>query len=71
LGTEHSNFRGQPRIKYLQDARFAGQIPPPQHVVFAPMKVLVSPALAGFNAVRHLAWYLGYHTAGSRHDLTR
>jgi hypothetical protein len=35
------------------------------------MKALVSPALAGFNAVRHLAWYLGYHSAGSRHDLAR
>ena len=71
MGTELSNFRGQPRIKYLQDAGFGGRLPPPEDVVFAPMKVLVSPALAGFNAVRHLAWYLGYHSAGSRHDLAR
>jgi hypothetical protein len=35
------------------------------------MRRIVSPAIAGFAAVRHLAWYLGYHTARSRHDLTR
>jgi hypothetical protein len=35
------------------------------------MRRIVSPALAGINAVRHLAWYLGYQTAGSRHGLTR
>lgn len=35
------------------------------------MRRLVSPALASFSAVRHLAWFLGYHSAGSRHDLAR
>ncbi len=35
------------------------------------MKSFLAPALAGFNAVRHLAWYVGYHAAGSRHDLCR
>jgi hypothetical protein len=33
------------------------------------MKTLLTPAIAGINVVRHLAWYLGYQTAGSRHDL--
>jgi hypothetical protein len=32
------------------------------------MKRIISPALAGLNAVRHLAWYVGYHSAGSRHE---
>jgi hypothetical protein len=35
------------------------------------MRRIVSPAIVGINAVRHLAWYLGYQTAGSRHGLTR
>jgi hypothetical protein len=35
------------------------------------MKRILSPAVVGFNAVRHLAWYVGYHAAGSRHDLSR
>jgi hypothetical protein len=35
------------------------------------MKVLLTPAVASLNAVRHIAWYVGYHTARSRHDLTR
>jgi hypothetical protein len=35
------------------------------------MKLLLTPALAGLNAVRHLAWYVGYQTAGSRHDIVR
>lgn len=33
------------------------------------MKTLLTPAIAGINAVRHLAWYLGYQTAGSRHEI--
>ena len=33
------------------------------------MKTLLTPAFATVNAVRHLAWYLGYHSAGSRHEL--
>jgi hypothetical protein len=35
------------------------------------MKRILSPAFASISAVRHIAWYVGYHTAGSRHDLTR
>ena len=35
------------------------------------MKLFLSPALASLNAVRHLAWYVGYQTAGSRHDIVR
>jgi hypothetical protein len=35
------------------------------------MRKLVSPAVAGISAVKHLAWYLGYHSAGSRHDGAR
>jgi hypothetical protein len=35
------------------------------------MKLLLTPALASINAVRHLAWYVGYQTAGSRHDIVR
>jgi hypothetical protein len=30
------------------------------------MKRIVSPALAGISAVRHLAWYIGYQTSGTR-----
>ncbi len=35
------------------------------------MKRIFSPALNGISAVRHLAWYVGYHAARSRHELTR
>ncbi len=35
------------------------------------MKRIISPAVSGINAVRHLAWYVGYHAAGSRHDFSR
>ena len=31
------------------------------------MKLIISPALTGINAVRHLAWYIGYQTSGTRH----
>ena len=30
------------------------------------MKRILSPAFAGINAVRHLAWYIGYQTSGTR-----
>jgi hypothetical protein len=33
------------------------------------MNRILSPARAGLNAVRHLAWYVGYHSAGSRHEI--
>jgi hypothetical protein len=35
------------------------------------MKLLLTPAMAGISAVRHLAWYVGYQTAGSRHHIVR
>ena len=31
------------------------------------MKRIINPALTGINAVRHLAWYIGYQTSGTRH----
>jgi hypothetical protein len=31
------------------------------------MKRIFSPAVTGLNAVRHLAWYIGYQTSGTRH----
>jgi hypothetical protein len=31
------------------------------------MKRIFTPAFAGINAVRHLAWYIGYQTSGTRH----
>ena len=30
------------------------------------MKRIFTPAFAGINAVRHLAWYIGYQTSGTR-----
>ena len=30
------------------------------------MKRIFTPAYAGINAVRHLAWYIGYQTSGTR-----
>jgi hypothetical protein len=30
------------------------------------MKRIFNPAFAGINAVRHLAWYLGYQASGTR-----
>jgi hypothetical protein len=53
------------------DCAFTMSLQPTKGLVFRPMRRIVSPAIAGINAVRHLAWYLGYQTAGSRHGLTR
>jgi hypothetical protein len=50
---------------------FTVSLQPTEPLGFWPMRRIVSPAIAGINAVRHLAWYLGYQTAGSRHELTR
>ena len=30
------------------------------------MKQILNPAVAGINAVRHFAWYLGYQATGHR-----
>ena len=35
------------------------------------MKRIFSPAVTGISAVRHLAWYVGYHAARSRHEFSR
>jgi len=41
------------------------------NIEFPLMKRFLTPAVVSLNAVRHIAWYVGYHSAGSRHDLTR
>jgi hypothetical protein len=35
------------------------------------MRSLLTPAVAGINAARHLVWYFGYQMAGSRHEEIR
>jgi len=62
------------RYSDTENLHFAGcghLVAPAYQIGFAPMKRIISPAVSGINAVRHLAWYFGYHAARSRHDLSR
>jgi hypothetical protein len=60
-----------PATENLQFAIWVHLVAPTYQIGSAAMKRIFSPALTGFSAVRHLAWYLGYHAAGSRHDFSR